>query len=108
MDNAEVARSLVGITEDVLQSAVWQVKFWIPFELVFEGVWLVAVGVATRWAWRRRKMLVESNDDLWIPVGCVLLVAWFIATLVLFVGIPNTLSAIWNPTYWAVKALVEK
>lgn len=105
--NNEVSKQLMGLTQQVVDAAVWQVKFWIPFELTFELGFVMATVVVTVLAWKKHKAIIGVMDDMWLLAAIVLGGCWLASLLVLLIGIPGTISAIYNPTYWAVKALLE-
>jgi hypothetical protein len=106
----EVAERLMGLTDRVVDSAVWQVKFWIPIELVAEVGFIIATLFAVRFVVRGIKAKsMWMMDDLTGPLSCLVAGSMMVISLiVLIVGIPNTISAIYNPTFWAIRELLPK
>lgn len=96
--------ALAGITQQVLDAAVWQVRFWVPFELAGEILLIAGALGLGLFAWRRWEYLVLNNLEF--GFGILSFILSILAAVALVIGIPNTLSALYNPTFWAVKSLL--
>lgn len=105
MDDGVLANKLAGLTDTALRSAIWQVRYWIPFELFGE---CAIVGALVVGIWLVRKHW-DDLDDVGQPLSVIgLIILAIFSVVVLVIGVPNTLSAIWNPEFWAIRALLGK
>jgi hypothetical protein len=112
---SELAAKFGTSVEHLWTVMVYQAKISVVVDL-FQYLIIAIIGVGLVVAHRKLAKVIPGNRssnnsyeeyDPAIPIMCVLAIAWIIFAAIAFFSVGDTLTAAFNPQYWALKQILN-